>query len=239
MDSFCLFIGPGRSGHSLISAILNAHPNVYISNEIGIFRKNGLYNGQKDNIEKRIIKESNRNTIIRGKYRYDIKKSWKNGKPIVVGDKHANNTSMNLSRNFSRLLKFEENIKTPIKWIHSIRNPFDQIATEHMRKKKSIDNLIETYDVIMKVVIRIKNNYPIYEVRNDNIIHNKEKEIINLCKFLGVNPFDSYVKACSDIIYDNPNKSRFSIKWKSEQKNKVNKIIKKYGFLKGYKFNEI
>lgn len=246
MNYFCLFIGPGRSGHSLISVILNAHPNIRISNELGIFKKNGCYNKNKETIINNILKkcEKEKNKLVRGKYKYKIEKTWEDGDLLVIGDKHGNNTSLNLSRNFNKLKIFQKNINLPIKYIHSVRNPFDQITTESIRKDKSIDNLIEVYCSIMDVVQKIKNKEKnehnnILEIYHEDLIYNKKRNIIKMCKFLGVDVFDDYIESCSKVIRNKPHFSRFRLKWTDDQKNKVyKKIINKYDILKGYKFDE-
>ncbi len=38
VETFCMFIGHGRSGHSIIGALLDAHPNVILSDETDILK---------------------------------------------------------------------------------------------------------------------------------------------------------------------------------------------------------
>ena len=43
IQTFVLFIGYGRSGHSLVAAILDAHPKIVIAHEFDVLRKWNYY----------------------------------------------------------------------------------------------------------------------------------------------------------------------------------------------------
>lgn len=43
IQTFVLFIGYGRSGHSLVAAILDAHPKIVIAQEFDVLRKWNYY----------------------------------------------------------------------------------------------------------------------------------------------------------------------------------------------------
>lgn len=88
---FCMFIGPSRCGHTLIANILNAHPNVVISNELNpilLF----LRGKDRPHIFEKIIQSM---IIFKNKksrwtsYSYDIdglyQGTWEN--MSVIGDK--------------------------------------------------------------------------------------------------------------------------------------------------------
>lgn len=42
VETFCLFVGHPRSGHSLIGSLVNAHPDVVVSHELDVLRYVGL-----------------------------------------------------------------------------------------------------------------------------------------------------------------------------------------------------
>ena len=51
----------------------------------------------------------------------------------VMGDKKATITARKLEENFAVLEEMEEVLKMPVKFVHVIRNPFDNIATKLLR----------------------------------------------------------------------------------------------------------
>ena len=54
VQTFVLFIGYGRSGHTLVGAILDAHPNIIISNELNVLPKWDYYN-KKTTVRNRLF----------------------------------------------------------------------------------------------------------------------------------------------------------------------------------------
>jgi hypothetical protein len=38
VETFCLFIGYSRSGHTIVGSVLDAHPNVIIGHEMGVLK---------------------------------------------------------------------------------------------------------------------------------------------------------------------------------------------------------
>lgn len=60
----------------------------------------------------------------------------------VIGDKKGTGTSHLLfkSENFHVLEEIQRTLKIPLKFIHVIRNPFDNIATKVLRQLHTRDN---------------------------------------------------------------------------------------------------
>ena len=50
MHAFCLFVGYSRSGHSLVGALLDAHPEITIAHQV-----NGLKLVIEDNLSRRLL----------------------------------------------------------------------------------------------------------------------------------------------------------------------------------------
>ena len=147
VEKFVLFIGHGRSGHSIIGAMIDAHPNAVIAHEYRVLRPcvlkediqiqskaalfNGLYGNSYNN--SKYGWRSDRGT--KKGYNLHIQSRWVGSfsQLKVIGDKGAGMLSRMFESNFTRttacfnLLK--ETIKIPIVIFHVIRNPFDMIAT--------------------------------------------------------------------------------------------------------------
>lgn len=54
----------------------------------------------------------------------------------MIGDKKGGRTTQLLELNKETLLNISRTVKLPIKMIHMVRNPFDNIATMVLRKLK-------------------------------------------------------------------------------------------------------
>src|SRR5688572_15941273 len=90
-ETYCQFVGYPRSGHTLVAALLNAHPEIVIANELGVLDwvRRGLNRRQLLSL----ILKSDRD-FARGAYRfldynYRVPNQWQGRfeKIRVVGDK--------------------------------------------------------------------------------------------------------------------------------------------------------
>jgi len=108
LESFCLFVGFSRSGHSLIGALLDAHPNVVISHELDPLRYT-FARFSKWQIYSLILEGSQRyakNLRQRGGYTYHVPGQWqgKFSDLRVIGDKEGEGTTTKL-RLYPKLLE--------------------------------------------------------------------------------------------------------------------------------------
>ena len=157
VQKFIFFIGYPRSGHSIVGSLMDAHPHMVIANEFLLFRNWKYYSDrQKDLGEENpffkhksylfniLNRRSYWDTLDGFRSEQNTKKNYtlsmdslwqgKFDKYIsVIGDKSGGSTaSTYLSSNttFARYLEeLRTTVKIPMKAIHVVRNPFDQIST--------------------------------------------------------------------------------------------------------------
>lgn len=162
VETFVLFIGYPRSQHSLIGAILDAHPEIVIPHEYDLLTNLHRFESRRaanKNIQKYVLFNelrqtsetqalfgirANRNNSLLGlrEYTYNVPGQWQGGfdkKIKVIGDKKGGTTSMLLAnpKNMESLEKIGQIVQIPMKFIHVTRNPFDNIATIMLRRKSS------------------------------------------------------------------------------------------------------
>ena len=146
VKKFLLFVGYGRSGHSIIGSILDAHPHVIVSYEFYTFRSwSKLAVADEENwkanyfneLYKKSYEDANRVRMNKEKgYNLKIDNLWQGRYDEhidVIGDKSAGATTEDFLKNkISLLMKYtelEEKVSLPFHLIHTVRNPFDVIAT--------------------------------------------------------------------------------------------------------------
>ena len=69
----------------------------------------------------------------------------------VIGDKEGGQTSYFLSKKFDILEEIRQTIEVPLRFIHIVRNPFDNIATMTLRLRGSRDAVREEGTQVRKV----------------------------------------------------------------------------------------
>lgn len=247
VETYCTFIGYSRSGHSLIAALLDAHPNIVMAHELRAvkyvqfgFGRDALYYllFQMTRIRGHSWKRG-------GGYTYDVPEQWQGSfKNIrVIGDKHGQFTVTTLASNPELLQKLRDVVKVPVRFIHVVRNPFDNIATIALRKAKhnslDIQATIDRYFAVCESVMKVKamaDSVDVFDLRHEDFIRDPKAQLRNLCLWLGVEPSSSYLDACASIVFESPHKSRHKLEWNVALKQEIESKMHLFPFLEGYTF---
>ena len=157
VEKFVFFIGYPRSGHSIVGSLMDAHPHMVIANEFMVFKNWKYYSdkqkesgeinpfyGHKDFLFNLLYKRSYWDTIsgLRNEqskmknYTLSMGSLWQ-GKfdeyISIIGDKSGSgacDSYLNSRTTFSRYLEeLKTTVKVPLKAVHVVRNPYDQIST--------------------------------------------------------------------------------------------------------------
>lgn len=243
LETYCMFIGYPRSGHSLVGSLLDAHPNMIMAHELNaleLFKKG--FSARK--IYYLLWRSSQRHAQAgrrETKYSYQVPNQWQ-GKFTtikVIGDKKGSGTNR-VIRDYPEILDIvSDRVGIPIKFIHVIRNPYDNITTMMSKNKKGLEYTIDSYFKKCETVANLKqkiNNNDIFEFKHEALI-DKPQDILNqLCTFLNVESTQDYLDDCASIIFKSPNQTRFNFKWQRESIDVVQSQIEKFDFLQGYNY---
>jgi hypothetical protein len=249
---FIVFIGYARSGHSIFGSLIDAHKNAAVSHEIRTVDL--VIDGQnQDHIIQKIINNTqaygehgrlqvNKKAGKTDSYDYTVPNEWQ-GKfenLAIIGDKSGGLTTRRIHSNFDVLKKIQNTIKYPIKWIHVVRNPFDIITTGCKRKgSKLSDKNIKTFNArckINKKIIDAVGAENVLTIKHEHLIDNARSALVEICNFLELDPYESFLVNAASIVYNKPHKSRHSIKWSKEHINNLQKVIDRFEFLNGYSY---
>lgn len=245
IERYCMFIGYPRSGHSLVGSLLDAHPEVVISHELDALRylRTGF---SREQIFAMIL---HKDKVFTGKgrewtgYDYAVEGLWQGRyrRLRVIGDKKGGGSSRHLQAKPNIIEKLRKKVQLPIKLIHIVRHPLDNIAT-HKRKYSIKPTLQEAIDDYFK---RVEANAKLRtevakeewcELTHEQFIEDPEKSLTKLIEFLEVEPYEDYIKAAADKVFSSPSNSRNKIEWPKEMVDQVAERSQKYDFLKDYDF---
>ena len=265
LEAICLPIGFPNCANKTLAGILTAHPYVVMSNQLDLLESwwHNLSAYSESLARKMLLSDIHRldreislDNAANGENTtkfYSIPNQWqgRSQQIMIIGDHSpATNTKVLMKKAYMGqeakcmgLNTFLRCAKVPVKFIFSVRNPYDLISanTIHSTWKKEqqeiLNIMINRFIVCCERGKTLLDNIPeeqVYIWSLEKHISNPRKTISGLCKFLGVETPRFYLEACAKIFSKKPNKKRRKIDWSEAQKAKVANAINQYDFLCGY-----
>ncbi|MCH8955883.1 sulfotransferase [candidate division KSB1 bacterium] len=251
VQAYCMFLGYPRSGHSIIGALLDAHPNAVIAHEQAALQYVRAGFGRLRLYSLLLQNSISKATIGRrsGNYQYKVTgQSQGRFEAIhVIGDKQGEGATIRIKTWPTILERLQQKVQVPVKVIHVYRNPFDNITTMATRAAEAENNQsdlnlqIDKYFSLCETVMTVKKSYQQFEmieIKQEEFIEDPSGTLSQLCKFLKLDPSDEYLKACAAIVYKNPHKSRKNVDWRLHLRQKVELRMTEFPYLKEYSFND-
>lgn len=244
MNNWITFIGEGRSGHTIISAILDSHPNVRMAEEQKLITK-----WHRDGWSREKIIEEVKN-CGHGKERKSKalpgSLTWE--EPLLaIGDKCGWDAVNLVKKNKigeDVLDQFSEHMELPIKVIHTIRNPYDNItayldSAKWQRLHGTGDQLyrmcIRRYARFYSAALPLLERYHRFDLYNEEIIENPERTITKLCAFLDLPLVEPWLSNAAESVYKKPNERSKNREWPAKWEEQMPwRIIGKYEFFERY-----
>ena len=246
MKSFCFFIGHPRSGHSIVGALLDAHPEIVVAHELGVFKYllAGFNRIQLFYLLHRNARLSAGNQRRSGNYEYAVPGSWQGRHRIirVIGDKQGGGAVMRLRCRPRLLARLRRTVQLPLRCIHVVRHPLDNITTIHRKADlhgigPQLINAVHYYFELCESIAGVRLNLvtnEVFDLRHEDFIENPRNQLQSLCTFLGVDAETEYLEACAGIIRPTPNKSREWTDWPAELIDRVIQRCCDFPFLTSY-----
>ena len=248
-ETYCQFVGYPRSGHTLVAALLNAHPEIVIANELGVLDwvRRGLNRNQLLSLILKSDRDFARRSYQFMDYNYRVPNQWQGRfeKIRVVGDKDGARDTGALRQQPDLLGRLTDRLRLRLRVVHVLRNPFDMMATTFNRRAQrgepiSLDEAIRLGADHVASVQNVLERCPpagVLTIRHEALVTAPQKTLAELCRFLGVEAGDVYLSDCASIVLDSPRRTRSSIPWSAAQIDWVKQdIIARFDFLAGYSF---
>jgi hypothetical protein len=247
VETYCLFIGHARSGHSIVGALLDAHPQIVVSDELdalrylplGFDRWQLMYGSVE--IARRQAATQRRKAGREGRtYSYHVPGQWQ-GRAAdlrVVGDSRAGWTTRRLAADPGLLDRLRERMSPlQVKFIHVVRNPFDNIATMMVRGGRSFEDAFAQYAANCEAIVPLSERIgagSLSRIRHEDLVLDPRATLGTLCRFLGVEAEPDYVEAAAGILFRSPSRSREGVEWPAERVQRVDELIGRFDYLAGY-----
>jgi len=250
IQQFCLFVGHPRSGHTLLGALLDAHPNMVIAHELhslryvseGVTREELCYLLlSRARWFARRGAETNQHIEKTG-YKYAVPSQHQGTCSTlrVIGDKRGGGTSSFLLEHPYLLSRLQCLVEIPVKVVHVTRHPLDNISTLARKHYDSnVDAAIGQYFRLFEGVQQAEMHTPDGDwktLAHEDLILSSENTLREVCSFLGVESPEDYLRDCSEIVFDRPSHSRDKVAYTPDQLARIRQEASLSPFLNRYDF---
>ena len=247
---YCMFVGTPRSGHSLIGGLLDAHPDAVIAHEAGALRyltarfgRERLFRILLDNARARAGEGR-----TSGEYSYRVPGQWqgRHRELRVIGDKQAEGATLRLRARPWLLDRVRDTVALPIRVLHVVRNPFDNIATMARRAaagdvaEADLTEATDRYFALSDTVAEIRSRLGAdewIELRHEAFLTRPKDGLRALCERLELEADEAYLEACAGIVYDSPHRSRDGAPWTGRTLDAITDRMAGHPHLSGYRFD--
>lgn len=238
VDSCCLIVGCGRSGSTILGAILDAHPEVICANE-----SRASANFWRGYDRDSLFTELHENALAQrasGRqsegYTYAIAAGNEDAPIRVVADKTWNPALVMLHGRATLIAELGEMTGVPIRFLHAIRNPWDVIATMHLRSGATLADRAHWYFIFCDAATALmqRGDLEWMDVHHEALIDAPRDHVAAITAFLGLEADAQFIEACAATINTEPSRSRERVDWPADVAALIESRMPQYPFLERY-----
>jgi hypothetical protein len=178
-------------------------------------------------------------------YSYKVSGQWQGTfkRLHVIGDKHGEDTTLRLGARPRLLQSLRRVVNGRIRFIHIIRNPYDNISTIFLKTKRwelDLRDSVDYYFFLCHSIVAMKkqiDDSEMLELRHEAFVREPKRHLKQLCDFLGVEAREDYLKSCARIVFKSPYMSRYDLEWDERAIETVQRRMDRVDFLKGYSYD--
>ena len=245
VERFFFMLGYTRSGSTLVGSLLNAHPQMVIAQEIDIFRflRPGITRNTLFGMV--LVRDRQFAAIDRDYHGFDYAvPEGDQGRFTtlrVLGDKHAGRATRRLRDDPHALERLRSLVGVPIRVLHLVRNPFDNIASIARNRDMPLSSAIAIYRklgiAVDQTMTRLSTD-ELFEIRYEDLTADPTARLNEICGFIGVPATTDYLNRCATLIDHGGRRSRDSLYWSAEEIAMVEELIGSRPSLEHYSFAE-
>jgi hypothetical protein len=246
VEKLVLFAGYRRSGHSLVGALLDAHPDVAMAHGLDVLH-HVRYGFDRDQIGTLILENARERAaggrVVTG-YSYAVPGQWqgRHRRLRVIGSTRGGATARTLRDRPELALGVGAALGLPVRWIHVVRNPFDNVSTLALRgRRRDLESGIADYFRLVEGVTSLRARVgpeALLDLRHEDLVADPAATLRRLAAWLGLEAPEDWVRACAGVVFAAPHRSRHDVAWTPELVERVAKELERHPFLAGYRFDD-
>jgi hypothetical protein len=249
VNSYCMFLGYPRTGHSLFGSLLDAHPSIIIAHEFNVFYQLKKRQWDRHKLFTALLYNSE-SLMQMGRcwsgYSYEVPGQWQGRFEHieVIGDKKGGGTTREIISDPGTFEKLRGLLGTSIKLrvFHILRNPYDSVASMVHGRRREIEIAekmpfyLDLLNGAQMALTQMLAPNEVMTIRHEDLIRQPQQTIGNAMTFLGQQASQEYLDACASILFEKPRQKRHVVEWKPDELKRIEEAIEQYSFLQGYNF---
>jgi len=249
VQTFLMFIGQTKSGGTMIGAMLDAHPNAVVADEVDAVRF--VEAGFSRNQVFHLMLKGARREAMKGRvtarrldaYSFSVPEQWQGrfANLVVIGESKAGPSTRRLAADPDLLGRVSQEMgDVDLKFIQIVRNPFEPISAMMLRSGRAFDNAIDNY---FSQCVRLEDlrsriaPSDLLVVRYEDVVCGPQDQLVRICRYLGLATEPGYLAACAAMLDDTPREHRFDVDWNPGRIAEVESRMAAFAFLSGYGYN--
>lgn len=243
--AYVMFVGQPRTGHSLVGALLDAHPRALIAHELDALKyveagydRRRLFALAVRTQQRRVA--AGHQQRIGYKYLVEGQPQGRYERLEVIGDKKGGQSTLRLGRDIGLLDRLQRTVGVDVFIVQVVRNPFDVIATMHRREPRRslpdvVDRFFDQADTSAEVRRRVGEAH-FHQLRHEDVVADPRRVLADLCSFVGLDAPAAYLDACASIVFDAPRRTRDDVPWTADLLAEVSQRAAARPDLAAYRF---
>jgi hypothetical protein len=242
VERFLLFVGYPRSGHSIVGAMLNAHRDAVVAHELDA-PPLIVAGCSRDDLFSRILARAYWFNMRgnRANYPYAVPGQWQGRFETlrVIGDKRGGSVTTTLADHPGFFGQVRSLVGIPLRFVHVVRNPFDNISAISIWHTLSLEDSIDFYFRHWATTARLDELCAPEELlllHHEELVRDPKDVLSRLLDFLELEAYPGYLADCSRVVYDQPTRTRHRSPWTADLVRDVERRIRPYPPVAGYTF---
>ena len=244
--SFLLFVGHPRSGHSLVGALLDAHPQMVVSHELDALKYVEL-GYRRDQLLTLVVEHSRANAAAGRResgYSYAVPGQWQGRwrDLLVVGDKRGRLTTDRLAARPELIDELAATVQMRVRVVQVVRSPWDNVATMSTRGTAPIEDQARRYRELCETVDAVAarlGERGVYRLYHEDLVADTPRALGGLCDHLGVPAPDDWLAACDGVVFPSPRRTRDGVAWTPAARAALEELVAATPWLARYGGEEL
>lgn len=246
--TFCLLVGHTKSGGSLLGALLDAHPDAVLADEVdalAYFSAGFTPHQVFSLLEKGARREAMKGRMTARRldpYTLAVPGQWQGRTATlrVIGDSKAGIATQRLGADPALIDRLDAQLGgVELRFVHVVRNPFDPISAMMLRGRRTFESAFDRYFANCVILRDLHQQLPktrIHVVRYEDMVAEPIEQLAAACHFVGLEKSEAHLAAGASIVASRP-PERTHVEWDDEKIGRVMGAMGEYPFLRGYAFD--